>query len=142
MIAHGRDANSRAVCAGDTVDRGPRRNKITEIKLHKRGRKIYVSVASRIDSHTQDHIARARLEAFRGLKRSWMSDQHELSAKARCERAPERDHHDPACGALYLTGDRVRGVLRHEHGAPQFAGEDEIRDLRILGTLRVGEIRS
>src|SRR3954465_7451085 len=100
MIAHGRDANSRAVCVGDTLDGGARRNKITEIKLHKRGREIYVSVASRIDSHAQHHIARTCLEAFRRLERSRMSDQHELSAKARCERAPERDHHDPACGAL------------------------------------------
>src|SRR3954453_3219402 len=100
MIAHGRDANSRVVCVGDTLDGGARRNKITEIKLHKRGREIYLSVPCPIDSHAQHHIARTCLEAFRGLNRGRMSDQHELSAKARCERAPKRDYHEPACGAL------------------------------------------
>jgi len=71
-----------------------------------------------------------------------MSDQHELSAKARCERARERDHHNPTCGALQLTGDRVSGVLRHEHSAAQFAGWPEIRDPLVLGLLRVGEVGS
>src|SRR4051812_33939425 len=104
MIAHGRNANPGTVSIRDTSDGGARRNKITEIELHKGGREIYVSIPRRIDSHAQRDIARPGLEAFRRLDGSGMSDQHELSAKAHCERARERDHHNSARCATQLTG--------------------------------------